>query len=91
MSLGQSTVKTTIELPDELYREAKAKAALSGRKLKDLIEQGLRLALVAPARPRPATLSELMAPACGVFESSVDDLGTNPVYLSGLGEDPGPR
>ncbi len=38
-------MRTTIDLPDELLRQAKAKAALNGMKLKDLItqfvEQGL--------------------------------------------------
>jgi len=39
-------VRTTIELPDELFRQVKARAVLDGMKLKDLItcyiEQGLR-------------------------------------------------
>ena len=39
-------MRTTIDLPDELFRQAKAKAALDGLRLKDLItrfvEQGLR-------------------------------------------------
>lgn len=39
-------MRTTIDLPDELLRKVKAKAALDGRTLKDLItlyvEQGLR-------------------------------------------------
>ena len=35
--------KTTIELPDDLYRRAKLEAAESGRKLKDLVEEGLHL------------------------------------------------
>jgi hypothetical protein len=41
-------MKTTVELPDALYRQAKAEAALRGRKLKDLVEEGLRLVLDAP-------------------------------------------
>lgn len=36
-------MKTTLEIPDDLFREAKAKAALEGRKLKDLVAEGLRL------------------------------------------------
>jgi hypothetical protein len=28
-------MKTTVELPDDLYRRAKAEAALRGRKLRD--------------------------------------------------------
>lgn len=39
-------MRTTIDLPDDLFRQVKAKAALSGIRLKDLIaryiEQGLR-------------------------------------------------
>ena len=39
-------MRTTIDLPDELLRKVKAKAALDGLKMKDLIalyvEQGLR-------------------------------------------------
>jgi hypothetical protein len=39
-------MRTTIDLPDELLRQAKAKAAMGGMRLKDLItlyvEQGLR-------------------------------------------------
>lgn len=39
-------MRTTIDLPDELFRQAKAKAAIGGMKLKELItlyvEQGLK-------------------------------------------------
>lgn len=42
-------MKTTLEIDDELYREAKALASLTGRKMKDLVTEGLRLAL----RPAP--------------------------------------
>ena len=41
-------MKTTVEVSDDLYRRAKAEAALRGRKLKDLVEEGLRLVLEAP-------------------------------------------
>lgn len=54
-------MRTTIDLPDELLRQVKAKAALDGLKLKDLItryvEQGLRGA--PPAAPRRRQRSEL--------------------------------
>ena len=42
-------MKTTVEVSDYLYRRAKAEAALRGRKLKDLVEEGLRLVLEARA------------------------------------------
>jgi hypothetical protein len=35
-------VKTSLVINDELYRQVKAKAALEGRKLTELIEEGLR-------------------------------------------------
>jgi len=40
-------MKTTLELPDELYLEVKARAALRRRKIKDYVAEGLRLALEA--------------------------------------------
>ena len=36
-----ATMKTTFDIPDELYRRAKVEAALRGRKLKDLVAEGL--------------------------------------------------
>jgi hypothetical protein len=38
-------MKTTIEIPDELFREAKARAAMEGIKLKDLVADALRAKL----------------------------------------------
>ena len=85
-------MKTTIELPDELYRQAKAMAALDGRKLKDLVEQGLRLVLKARRKGRRQhTLAELMAGAKGSIESGVPDLGSNPKHLKGFGRHAGDR
>lgn len=85
-------MKTTVELPDPLYRLAKAEAALSGRKLKDLVEEGLRLVLRAPTNPvRQPSLADLMAPARGIIESGVPDLGSNPAHLKGFGRDTGDR
>ncbi len=58
-------MKTTLEIDDELYREAKAHASLTGQKMKDLVTDGLRLALRSEARvtgPASAAASrELMA------------------------------
>ena len=42
-------MKTTLEIPDDLFREAKAKAALEGIKLKDLVAESLRLRLATDA------------------------------------------
>jgi hypothetical protein len=79
-------MKTTVEVPDELYRRAKSEAALRGRKFRELVEEGLRLVLEAPrkARRRP-TLTELMERARGVANSGIPDLASNPEHLAGFG------
>lgn len=86
---GRTPVKTTVEMPDELYRRAKAEAALRGRKLKDLIEEGLRLVIEsersAPSRPR---LRDLMKGARGVVNSGVPDLASDKRHLASFGRDP---
>lgn len=46
-------MKTTIEIPDDLFRQAKAQAAMQGMRLRDLVEYGLRLAMETP----PAAVS----------------------------------
>ena len=38
-------MKTTLEIPDGLYRQAKVQAAQENRKMKDLVTEGLRLVL----------------------------------------------
>ena len=46
-------MKTTIELPDELLREAKANAARAGKSLKELLTLALREHLERPGPARP--------------------------------------
>lgn len=79
-------MKTTIEVPDELYRKAKALAALRGRRLKDLFAEGLRLVVEGPRRQRrQRDLADLMKRARGVVDSGVPDLASNPRHLAGFG------
>lgn len=81
-------MKTTVEVPDDLYRRAKAEAALRGRKLRDLIEEGLRLVLDAPRKARrDPSLAGLTKRARGVIDSGVPDLASNPEHLAGFGRD----
>jgi hypothetical protein len=81
-------VKTTVDVPDDLYRRAKAEAALRGRKLRDLVEEGLRLVLEMPPKgTRQPSLSGLMKRARGTIDSGVSDLATNPKHLAGFGRD----
>jgi hypothetical protein len=44
-------MRTTIDIPDELFRKAKADAALRGRKFKYLVEEGLRRVIESPEPP----------------------------------------
>ena len=81
-------MKTTVEIPDELYRRAKAEAALRGRKFRELVEDGLRLVLEGPrSTRRPSSLAGLMKRACGVIDSGTSDLASNPEHLAGFGRD----
>jgi hypothetical protein len=80
-------LKTTVELLDPRYRQAKAEAALRSPKLKDLVEEGLRLVLAASIKRTKPGLSGLMRQARGVIESDVPDLGSNPEHLKDFGRD----
>lgn len=55
ISRNLARVKTTLQLPDDLYREVKATAALSGRSVTSIIEESLRdfLARATTAEPLP--------------------------------------
>jgi plasmid stability protein len=44
-----SDMKTTLELPDDLMREAKIRAAREGKKLKEIVEHALRIGFNTPA------------------------------------------
>jgi len=44
-------MKTTLELPDELYRQAKALAALKGQSMKEWLTLLLRREIEAPLAP----------------------------------------
>lgn len=41
-------MKTTVEIPDDLFRRAKAKAALEGIPLREMIVRGLQLVMEQP-------------------------------------------
>lgn len=74
-------MRTTIDIPDEPFRRAKSEAALRGRKLKDLVEEGLRLVLAAPvASVTPAkkvTAHDLLKDLIYEDGDGPDDLSTN--------------
>jgi hypothetical protein len=87
-------MRTTIDLPDELFRRAKAEAALSGRKFKDLVEEGLRTVIdktppdnnAEPgSTPKKTTAHDLLKDL--IFENAEGptDLSTNPKYFDDFG------
>ena len=85
-------MRTTVDIPDDLLRRAKSEAALTGRKLKDLVEAGLRLVLAAPpageeASPsRKVTAHDLLKDL--IYDDDVDspaDLSTNKKYFDDFG------
>jgi Arc/MetJ-type ribon-helix-helix transcriptional regulator len=66
-------VRTTLDIPDELYREAEAKAAGERREVKDLVNEGLRL-LLDPGM-REASREKALA--------VLDEVRRNPPYPPG--------
>ncbi|MBM3762979.1 MAG: antitoxin [Acidobacteria bacterium] len=44
-------MKTTLEIPDELYRAIKAKAAMEGRPVTQLVVEALRVAMPSAEQP----------------------------------------
>ncbi len=83
-----AVIKTAVEMPDDLHRRAKAEAALRGRRLKDLIEEGLRLVLDSlRSKSRRPSLAKLMEGAKGVVDSGVPDLASNKRHLADFGRD----
>ncbi len=83
------SMKTTIDVPDGLLREAKVEAALRGKKLRELVIEGLRRVLSDPEEGGAGIPSafELMEDGCGIVSSGVGDLSSNPRHLEGFGND----
>ena len=86
-------MRTTIDLPDELFRRAKSEAALRGRKLKDLIEEGLRTVIDNPqpeetfnvSPPKKPSMHDLAKDLIFKDVDSPPDMSTNPKYFEGFG------
>ena len=83
-------MKATIDIPEALYRRVKSKSALEGRKIRDvtieLYERWLSESSDADEQPGPSA-GELLRDVCGMFDSGVGDLSTNPKYMEGFGRD----
>jgi hypothetical protein len=58
-------MKTTIEIPESLFRQAKARAALEGLSLREMVLRGLQLALKTPLPETVGTRVRFpLIPAC---------------------------
>lgn len=51
-------MKTTIEMPDALFRQAKAKAALQGKSMKQFVNEAVQREIEIPPETDPAELAE---------------------------------
>jgi hypothetical protein len=83
-------MRTSIDLPDALYRQAKAEAALRGRKFRDLVEEGLRHVLAGNVEPSldptpSPSVDDLMRDCRGIVAETPADYATNPKYLEDFG------
>lgn len=65
-------MKTTIEMPDDLFRKAKAIAALRGQSMKDLITQLLTREIGAPLAPTASARKK----AADAFSQELEALAT---------------
>lgn len=87
-------MRTTIDLPDDLFRRAKAEAALRGRKFKDLVEEGLRAVIESPppvdkaetsVKPKTPTMHDLAKDLIFEDAEGPTDLSINPKYFDDFG------
>ena len=51
-------MKTTVDLPDSLFQEAKACAESRGVSFRQIVEEGLRAVIQAPGKPRSFRLRD---------------------------------
>ncbi|MFZ2006678.1 MAG: hypothetical protein WB697_18605 [Stellaceae bacterium] len=85
-------MRTTIDLPDDLFRRAKSEAALRGQKFKDLVEEGLRAVIDDPnphqkpdEKPKRVSAHDLLKDLCGIIKEGPPDLATNPKHFEDFG------
>jgi hypothetical protein len=96
-----ANMRTTLDLADGLFRRLKARAAMEGISLKDLLGRYAAAGLardegggdgagqVAEAVVAPAFVSafDVMHDGAGLVKSEPPDLATNPAYMEGFGRD----
>lgn len=78
------SMRTTIRIDDELYREVKAKAARSGRTVAAVLEDAVRRGL-APSERRPGGQYSVQATGAGGLQPGVD-LSSNATVAEAMDE-----
>lgn len=79
-------MKTTVEIPDALLRQAKRVAAKEGIPVRELIEQGLRSALAEREKPRRSRFRQVVFHGTGLapeFENARWDKFREAAYQRG--------
>lgn len=83
-------MKATIDVPEDLYRKVKARSALEGRSVRDVTVELFRrwLGELDQEAAQPSVSAyDLMQKYCGIVDSGVPDLATNPEYMKDFGRD----
>jgi len=70
-------MKTTLEIPDDLYRQAKIHAAHENRKMKDLVSEGLRLVFGMSKKTSPIPLRRMAKAPVTIRRGNVISALTN--------------
>jgi hypothetical protein len=81
-------MKTTIDLPEGLLRRAKAEAAMRGKKLRELVAEGIVRVLdhPEPAKAAQQKVQGRFMDGCGIVDSGLGDLSLNPKQVAGAAE-----
>jgi hypothetical protein len=76
-------MKATIDVPDELYRRVKAKAALQGRAIRDVTVELFRRWLEQDETQAgtPVSAYEMMKDGCGIVRSGINDKTPIPLII----------
>lgn len=51
--MKQESIRTTVDIPEPLYRKLKKQASARGRSIRELVLAGVRSVLLEGQRPRP--------------------------------------
>ena len=87
-------MKTTLQIPDDLYRDFKTAAAISGRSITSILEESLRMYLADAAAVQqlpPLPVSRSLSGFTNEFLATGIDFNNTSEVLAWLDEDKGQR